>query len=149
MFYYNRYQAHMNSLKHARAQEVKAEDTIAQMIELSGNSLTYSDCTFIKKAVMEVTRCRRILQWSYCFGFYLADGCREKILFEDHQAQLEFRTDQLNEATEKDISELMEIKFRTYVISLTRAVANFREGCTNYCAEMNFVQHTDALEKAV
>merc|ERR1719219_3375387 len=134
MFYYSRFEAHKNSLKHARAQEVKAEDTIAKMIELSGSNMTYSDCTFLQKAVVEVTRCRRILQWSYCFGFYLADGCREKHLFEDHQAQLEIRCDQLNECTEKDIATLMEINFRTRVISLTRAVTNFRKGCMNYCA---------------
>jgi len=140
-FYFGRANAHELALKSARQALKNAERKISQMIELSNFKLTYNECKFLRSAVEEVARCRRILQWTYAFGYFLADGIREKLLFEDHQAQLEIYTDKLHEMTEKDTDTLRNLDFRQNVISLTRSVKNFREGINSYIGNMAFVPH--------
>ena len=54
------------------------------------------------EAAMQVIECRRVLQWTYVFGFYLEDG-PEKFLFEFLQENLEKNSEHLHELVERPL----------------------------------------------
>ncbi|ETN99891.1 hypothetical protein RFI_37576, partial [Reticulomyxa filosa] len=51
----------------------------------------------------EIILTKRVLQWSYCFGYYLVNGTKEKDLFETQQGLLESFADRLHETSEKRV----------------------------------------------
>jgi len=144
MFYYSRFEAHQKSLEFARKNEKAVERRMNQMMEIKAD-WNFNEVTFLKDAVEEVVRCRRILQWTYCFGFYLADGSREKNLFEDHQGRLEVFADRLHELTEKDVTELLDQDVRTSTIRLTKTVTKFRTAVSDHTSSMIFVEYKEKV----
>lgn len=142
MFYYSRFEAHEKALEFAKQNEKKVQQKMTQMMAIK-EDWNFNTVIFLKDAVEEVVRCRRILQWTYCFGFYLADGSREKNLFEDHQGRLEVFADRLHELTEKDVSELLDIEVRSSVIRLMKTVEKFRIGVKDYTNSMVFVEYKE------
>ena len=79
MFYFERYNNHDKSEKHARA----LRPIIKSKIELLHAVKKYpmSELEFLQMAVDEVIKCRQVLKWTYVFAFYLLDA-KEKQLFE-------------------------------------------------------------------
>jgi ariadne-1 len=63
---------------------------------------------FLKLAVEQVIRCRRVLKWTYVFGYYLNPGI-EKNLFEHLQEKLEENTDHLHELVERPLDEYLDV----------------------------------------
>jgi ariadne-1 len=51
---------------------------------------------FLLKAVNSVIACRRVLQWTYVYGFYLPSNSKDRVLFESHQQRLEQFTEKLH-----------------------------------------------------
>jgi ariadne-1 len=86
MFFFERYSNHNKAGDHAREMEPKIKILIDKLI----NEKCYpiAELMFMEEALEEVIRCRKVLKWTYAFGFYLKDE-KEKALFEDSQEQLE------------------------------------------------------------
>merc|ERR1719258_832238 len=86
----------------------------------------------------QVTDCRRILKWSYAYGYFATFDATRKDYFEYQQGSLEQKVDQLQELSEKtDLRALSEdpsrqkfLEFKSELINLTKIVANF---FTNLC----------------
>merc|ERR1712038_2016706 len=57
---------------------------------------------FLYDALLQVRACRRVLKWSYVYGYYLEEDGAEKNLFEHLQKHLEEKTDHLHELLEKE-----------------------------------------------
>merc|ERR1719422_2264225 len=57
---------------------------------------------FLYDALKQVRACRRVLKWTYVYGYYLEENGPEKNLFEHLQKNLEEKTDSLHEMLEKD-----------------------------------------------
>jgi len=72
-----------------------------------------------------VIRCRRVLQWTYVYAYYItADPQdRARVLFENHQQKLEEITEKLHGLSERPLDGLK----RTEMISHTRLVEKFRD----------------------
>jgi hypothetical protein len=102
--------------------------------------MTWIDVQFLKDAVDMLIECRRVLKFTYVFGFYLPHDTAKRELFEDHQVHfgihpplyyhLAFVVAQENlEKFTEHLSELSEMPLenmqRTSVINYTvRPLAN-------------------------
>eukprot|EP00485_Elphidium_margaritaceum_P023182 CAMPEP_0202711476 /NCGR_PEP_ID=MMETSP1385-20130828/23278_1 /ASSEMBLY_ACC=CAM_ASM_000861 /TAXON_ID=933848 /ORGANISM="Elphidium margaritaceum" /LENGTH=600 /DNA_ID=CAMNT_0049371223 /DNA_START=1 /DNA_END=1800 /DNA_ORIENTATION=- len=109
MFYFARYEAHEKSAQIAHKTTLEnARECIRTMITDKAQFVKqykYGDLQFIEDAIREVIHCKNILQWSYCFGYYLAEQCDLKQLFETQQGLLESFSDQLHEKAEKPVDD--------------------------------------------
>jgi len=115
LHYYHRYNAHESSRKFESALREKA---LNKMMELRARSESQTyDVTYLEQAVEQLIDCRRTLQFTYIYAFYLIDGSAEKKnLFEYLQAELETNTEKLSEILEKPLS--FEINERLKVMDV-------------------------------
>lgn len=72
----------------------------------------------------QLIECRRVLKYTYVFGYYLPEGSARKRLFEDHQEKLEKFTEHLSELSELNLEELGGDK-RSEVVNYTRVTERF------------------------
>jgi ariadne-1 len=106
MWYFERFN------NHNKAQILAKEKQLSQ-IEVKMHQLhdikqyPIGEVEFLKLAVEQVIRCRRVLKWTYVFGYYLLPGL-EKNLFEHLQEKLEENTDRLHELVEKPLDEYLD-----------------------------------------
>lgn len=129
MFYYHRYESHRNAMKVADVQREKAEERANKMIKTF--KVRVQDVAFLKEATELLIKNRRVLQWSYVYGFYLRNKPAEKVLFEYLQEDLEHHTDKLSGQYERKMGkrntyqEFME--WKAIVTNYTRVTSNFLE----------------------
>jgi ariadne-1 len=118
LFYFQRYENHHQAGKFA---ERLRETTQKRMTELQEKSTSsWSDVTYLEAATEVLLDCRRVLKYSYAFGYYMKDS-REKRLFEHLQEMLEKNTEHLAELTEMPLSKMD----RTDVVNYTRVTQRF------------------------
>jgi ariadne-1 len=91
---------------------------------------------FLKEAADQVVTCRRVLKYTYAFGYYLPPG-HEKNLFEHLQEKLEENTEHLHELVEKDLNPFLDelstdrSPFYHYKSELTNYYAVTKQFLTN------------------
>lgn len=120
LHYYKRYHNHHEAQDFAKTQ---ALETPRRMEEYQATSkdLSWIDVQFLKTATDMLIECRRVLKYTYVFGFYLSHEASKRELFEDQQEHLEKFTEKLSELTEKPINEID----RTEVINYTMVTEKF------------------------
>jgi len=129
MFYYHRYESHRNAMKVADEQLRKAQSRGHDLQKSLG--IPSQDTNFLIEATTQILVNRRVLEFSYVYGYYL-DRTKlvEKNLFEYLQEKLESHTDKLSEIYETN-NELLQkdyhqfIKWREEVANYTRVTKNF------------------------
>jgi ariadne-1 len=138
--YFNRYMNHSKALGLALRMRNAIEYSIYHFNVLKNISLP--DLTFLREGVETIIRSRRLLKYSYVFGFYLKE-IPEKTLFEHTQSLLESNADKLHELMESDTIQNMlalldwddfmsEFKvFRNSIIDLYSATNKFIENLLN------------------
>lgn len=79
MFYFERFNNHDKSEKHART----LRPIIKTKIELLHNIKKYpmAELEFLEEAINEVIKCRQVLKFTYVYGYYL-NNPKEQSLFE-------------------------------------------------------------------
>merc|ERR1712107_560669 len=96
---------------------------------------------FLYDALRQVRACRRVLKWSYVYGYYLEETGPEKNLFEHLQKNLEEKIDRLHEMLEKDFEQIFSdsdparpgsdeahakfMEFRSHVTNFTNVTQKF------------------------
>jgi hypothetical protein len=95
---------HEKSRGFAENEAKPLKEKIDALDELHGLSTT--ETTFLLEALQQVVDCRRVLKWTYVYGFYLNDKDPTKSLFEFLQTSLEGQTDQLHEQLEKKFDQI-------------------------------------------
>eukprot|EP00937_MAST-01D_sp_MAST-1D-sp2_P005190 g5190.t1 len=115
LHYFKRYQGHAQAEKFAATQREHVDARMADMQDRAGTS--WVDAQFLKSANEQLIECRRVLRYSYVFGYYMEPG-GEKNLFEHLQEMLEKHTEQLSEHCEKPTE-------RAQVINFTRVTERF------------------------
>jgi ariadne-1 len=103
MFFFERFMDHDRGMKLTVKQEVDIERHVQTLHDKHGFEII--ELQFLFDALQQVRHCRRVLKWSYVYGYYLEDGGPEKNLFEFLQKNLEAMTDQLHEKLEKDLEQ--------------------------------------------
>ncbi|CAI9093456.1 OLC1v1028958C1 [Oldenlandia corymbosa var. corymbosa] len=96
--------------------------------------LTMSQLQFIKDAWVQIVECRRVLKWSYAYGYYMPENEPEKKKFFEYlQGQAEFNLERLHSLVEKELSrhsnkEAPPIEFTSYstkVVDLTKVTRGY------------------------
>jgi len=130
MFYFHRYQSHINAFKIADQQRkgaVQKEDDIIKKFKVRPQ-----DTLFLLQAAEQLLQNRSVLASSYIFGFYLDKlKTQEKNLFEYLQQDLEKHTDTLSGLYEKPLDQITDyhsfIKWKEQVTNYTRVTKGFLE----------------------
>eukprot|EP00919_Chromeraceae_sp_WS-2016_P014664 GHVR01034423.1.p1 GENE.GHVR01034423.1~~GHVR01034423.1.p1 ORF type:complete len:347 (-),score=54.17 GHVR01034423.1:329-1369(-) len=132
-FYFERYSAHDHGEKIAK--ERTLSDVFIKMEALS-NCLSFmevADVRFMEDAVKQVITCRRLLKWTYAYGYFAELSSKDKAFFEFQQGQLERFLELLQEQIENvDIR-----KFLDEELTDNSELFNFKSHTTNTTAVVN------------
>lgn len=131
LHYYKRYHAHEEAQKFAKKQLKETEARMVLLQESSENA-KWSDVEFLKTANEQLVECRRVLKYTYAFGYYMnPTALMQKERFEHHQEMLERFTENLSELSEKPLDQMD----RTDVVNQTRVVDRFMKNILTYVDE--------------
>lgn len=125
MHYFQRFMNHQRSRKFG-VRTLKEIEAKMELL-LAEKDYKITEVTFLKKAAVQVIECRKVLQWTYVFGYYLKTG-PEKELFEFLQENLEKDTETLHELVESPLDKYLS-KDATKEVFF-----NHRSNVTNYAA---------------
>jgi ariadne-1 len=103
MFYFERFMDHDRGMKLTVKEEVELEGHVQKLHDSHGFEIV--ELQFLYEALKQVRSCRRVLKWSYVYGYYLHEAGAAKNLFEFLQKNLEEKTDNLHELLEKNLHE--------------------------------------------
>lgn len=124
MFYFERYNNHDKSEKHARS----LKQVIKQKIHMLNSIKKYpvQELEFLNEAINEIIRCRQVLKYTYVYGYYLKNP-KEQSLFEFLQENLEKNCDYLHELIEKPLDPFLDEN-----ITDKKAFYHFKSDLVNY-----------------
>jgi len=120
LFYYQRYMNHDAAGRFAVKHREVTQRRMADLALASGAAASWSDVAFLEAATEALLECRRVLKFTYVFGYYMRDGA-EMRLFEHLQEQLERSTEHLAELTEAPLEKMD----RGEVTNFTRVTSQF------------------------
>lgn len=99
MFHYHRYESHRNAHKIANKQLEQADEKGKQLQDKF--SVRPIDTVFLVEATQQLLRNRRVLEFSYIYGYYLTEEGPERNLFLYLQEDLEKHTNALSTLYER------------------------------------------------
>ncbi|KAF1323544.1 Ariadne-like ubiquitin ligase, partial [Globisporangium splendens] len=119
LHYYQRFANHSEAGKFAQRMR---DGTESRMIELqaSHGESSWIDVQFLNAATEQLIECRRVLKYTYVFGYYLPPG-KEKNLFEYLQENLEKNAEHLTGLSEAPLDKMN----RSEIINYTRVTETF------------------------
>ncbi|ONM03492.1 putative E3 ubiquitin-protein ligase ARI5 [Zea mays] len=125
MHYYERWASNQTSRQKAQADLLKAEkDQLANLTYIYG--IPETQLKFIIEAWSQIIECRRVLKWTYAYGYYLDDKVKSDF-FEYLQGEAESGLERLHQCAEKDLHNfLTPVKFES-TETTTPTVAEFGE----------------------
>merc|ERR1719329_1260982 len=103
MFYFERFMDHDRGMKLTVREEIEVEKRVQELHDKHGFEII--ELQFLYDALRQVRGCRRVLKWTYVYGYYLEEAGPQKNLFEYLQKNLEEKTDNLHEKLEKDFNK--------------------------------------------
>jgi len=127
MFYYHRYESHRNAMKIADEQRKNAAKKEGEL--LAKFEVRSADTKFLIEATEQLIGNRRVLQYSYVYGYYLDKKSQERNLFEYLQEDLEKHTNHLSTLYETPVEKIEDyhafIKWKEQVTNYTRITKKF------------------------
>jgi ariadne-1 len=122
LHYYNRYFNHDVLMKNVQKmlRDSEVEEKMVKYTDITGNSPD-----FYLEAAELLVECRRVLKYTYVYGYYLQDG-PGKSLFEYQQASAEGITERLSEMFHGPIEEIaaQPIDFVNYIRVTKKYITN-------------------------
>lgn len=103
MHFFERFMEHDKGMKICKQEEVLIEEKVQKLHD--NHEFAIIELQFLYDALKQVRACRRVLKWTYVYGYYLDEAGPEKNLFEFLQKNLEEKTDLLHEMLEKDVDK--------------------------------------------
>lgn len=133
MFYFERFTNHDRSMKMTVQEEQVLEARMNILQEV--HKFKVMELQFLVEALQQVRVCRRVLKWTYVYGFYLQGQGAERNLFEHLQKNLEEKTDALHEMLETDLDAFsnaesscsMDDDTRSQFVEFIARVTNFTQ----------------------
>ncbi|KAF4357328.1 hypothetical protein F8388_002836 [Cannabis sativa] len=107
---------------------------------------------FITEAWQQIIRCRRVLQWSYAYGYYFPQHqWAKKQFFEYLQGEAEFSLERLHYCAEKELEKYLdgENLVRALEDGLTEVESNGTYWSCELCSFMNSLATTSYCYKVV
>jgi len=132
IFYFERFMDHDRGMKVTVTQEEETEGKVRTLHDKHGFEII--ELQFLYDALRQVRACRRVLKWTYVYGYYLEEMGPEKNLFEHLQKHLEEKTDSLHEMLERDLEKFLNSENQESDSSPEnhRKFMEFRSHVTNY-----------------
>ncbi|WCJ41386.1 RING/U-box superfamily protein [Euphorbia peplus] len=133
--YYERWASNQTSRQKALAD-------LQQMINVHLEKLSDIHCTpesqlkFITEAYLQIVECRRVLKWTYAYGYYLPELEQAKRQFFEYvQGEAESGLERLHQCAEKELVQFLNAEgpskefdeFRTKLAGLTSVTKNYFE----------------------
>uniref|UniRef100_A0AAV1VI51 RBR-type E3 ubiquitin transferase n=1 Tax=Peronospora matthiolae TaxID=2874970 RepID=A0AAV1VI51_9STRA len=119
LHYYQRYANHSEAGKFAQRMREGTENRMIELQASHGDS-SWIDVQFLNAATEQLIQCRRVLKYTYVFGYYLPLG-KEKNLFEYLQENLEKNAEHLTGLLEMSLDKMN----RSEIINYTRVTETF------------------------
>ncbi|CAN1252540.1 Disease resistance protein L6 [Linum perenne] len=133
--YYDRWAANENSRQIAMKDlENVRENVVSAISKIHGQGV--GQVLFLMEAWEQIVECRRVLKWTYAYGFYLgSEEAEKKNFFEYLQGQAESCLDKLHDCAEKEMKKFaMEgsciheyVSFRMKLHELTKLCKTYFE----------------------
>lgn len=142
LHYYQRYANHSEAGKFAERMRESTEQRMSELQGKDGNS-TWMDVEFLNAATEQLIECRRVLKYTYVFGYYLPKG-KEKDLFEYLQENLEKNTEHLTGLSESTLDKMNRSEIVNYTRVTERFLHNLLDG-----VEDGLTSNTSLLDTAV
>lgn len=132
MFYFERFMDHDRGMKFTVKEEADIEGKVQTLHDKHGFEII--ELQFLYDALRQVRACRRVLKWTYVYGYYMEESGPEKPLFEYLQKNLEMKTDNLHEMLEKDLDKIFftEEAQSTNAAEAHEKFKNYRSHVTNF-----------------
>ncbi|KAF2920735.1 hypothetical protein DAI22_08g233700 [Oryza sativa Japonica Group] len=140
MHYYERWASNQTSRQKAQADLQKAEkEQLAKLTDVFG--IPETQLKFIIEAWSQIIECRRVLKWTYAYGYYLDDKVKSEF-FEYLQGEAESGLERLHQCAEKDLQSFLTVRsdntepapsiaefgdFRVKLAGLTSVTRNYFE----------------------
>ncbi|KAM0890292.1 hypothetical protein ACQ4PT_027115 [Festuca glaucescens] len=141
MHYYERWSSNQASRQKAQADLQKAEkEQLAKLSDVYG--IPETQLKFIIEAWSQIIECRRVLKFTYAYGYYLEDKVKSGF-FEYLQGEAESGLERLHQCAEKDLQAYLPYSkpetiedhpsvtefgdFRVKLVSLTSITRNYFE----------------------
>ncbi|KAH7422122.1 hypothetical protein KP509_13G091700 [Ceratopteris richardii] len=106
--YYERWASNEQSKAKAFSDLRQVQTTQLEMLS-DRHSLPISQLKFIIEAWLQVVECRRVLKWTYAYGYYLSESdVAKKLFFEYLQGDAETALERLHQCAEKDVKAQLE-----------------------------------------
>ena len=94
------------------------------------------DLKFVSEAWLQIVECRRVLKWTYAYGYYLPEYEHEhdkRQFFDYLQGQAESCLERLHRCAEKELQDYIDCEspakgfkdFRSKLVDLTRVTRNY------------------------
>lgn len=122
LHYFNRYFSHDVLNKHAEKQKKEISIKMDQFREA-----TSQNPDFLLEAVDLLIECRRILKYTYAYGFYLPDG-PTKNFFEWSQANAEGITERLTESLNAPVGQINPEDLKNFIRVTKKYISNLVKG---------------------
>uniref|UniRef100_A0ACD5XUB6 Uncharacterized protein n=1 Tax=Avena sativa TaxID=4498 RepID=A0ACD5XUB6_AVESA len=134
--YYERWASNQTSRQKAQADLQKLESgNLAKLSDILG--IPETQLKFIPEAWSQIVECRRVLKWTYAYGYYLDDKAKSEF-FVYLQGEAESGLERLHKCAEKDIHVFLYkagrscilqdfSKFRVKLAGLTSVARNYFE----------------------
>ncbi|KAE9112471.1 putative E3 ubiquitin-protein ligase [Phytophthora fragariae] len=119
LHYYQRFANHSEAGKFAQRMREGTENRMIELQASHGDS-SWIDVQFLNAATEQLIECRRVLKYTYVFGYYLPAG-KEKNLFEYLQENLEKNAEHLTGLSEMPLDKMN----RSEIINYTRVTETF------------------------
>ncbi|TKY67742.1 E3 ubiquitin-protein ligase ARI7 [Spatholobus suberectus] len=136
----------LETYKHWASNDLSRKNALKRLIKLTSSghtkrlSMLYQRSEdyfeFIKVAWQQVVECRRVLKWTYPYGYYLLRSEQAKMeFFEFTQREAEATLEKLHHCVQKELSEFLYANepkstfnvFRIKLIDLTSSTKNYFE----------------------
>lgn len=130
IFFFERFMNHDRGTKLTVTQEDETDNKVRTLHDKYGFEVI--ELQFLYDALRQVRACRRVLKWSYVYGYYLEDAGPEKNLFEHLQKHLEEKTDCLHEMLERDFEQFFDSEEALSTEEQKTKFMEFRSHVTNY-----------------
>ncbi|ONK82111.1 uncharacterized protein A4U43_C01F36230 [Asparagus officinalis] len=124
--YYERWATNKSSTKKAIADLQSMHKKVDKLRDKV--SMSHGELNFVIEAWEQVVECRRVLTWSYAYGYYLdPEGKAKKELFEYLQGEAEAGLERLHQSAETDLQAYMADNVDEIVGEDLKKFLDFRE----------------------
>ncbi|XP_078447141.1 putative E3 ubiquitin-protein ligase ARI7 [Wolffia australiana] len=133
--YYERWAANQSSRQKAMSDLQNLQSVLLEKLS-DKQSQPESQLKFITEAWLQIVECRRVLKWTYAYGYYLPENEHAKrTFFEYLQGEAESGLERLHQCAEKELQAFIDAEgpskefneFRTKLAGLTSVTRNYFE----------------------